>query len=43
MEKLKLNTIQQFREEQKAVIEKRLKPEKLTGGQMEAVLRTCKE
>jgi NADP-reducing hydrogenase subunit HndC len=38
MEKLKLNTIQQFREEQKAVIEKRLMPDKLTDGQMEVMV-----
>ncbi len=38
MEKLKLNTIQEFREQQKAAIEKRLKPDKLTGGQIEVLV-----
>jgi NADP-reducing hydrogenase subunit HndC len=38
MEKLQIDTIQQFRKEQKAVIEKRLQPDMLTGGQMEVMV-----
>jgi NADP-reducing hydrogenase subunit HndC len=38
MKKLTLKTIQQFRKEQNAAIEKRLKPDKLTGGQMEVMV-----
>ncbi len=38
MEKLTLNTIQQFREEQRAKIETRLQPEKLENGHMEVMV-----
>ncbi|HBH22140.1 MAG TPA: NADH-quinone oxidoreductase subunit J/K [Cytophagales bacterium] len=38
MEKLTLKTTQRYREQQRAVIEKRLKPDQLTGGQMEVMV-----
>lgn len=38
MEKLTLKTIQQFRKEQNAAIEKRLKPEQLTTGELEVLV-----